>query len=207
MYETQGLVPLADDVTGSFTVIRYVKDAVNTAGGGPDGAQNSGNGIGNWTKAIQHQDGYGVPFGTPFGAGSDEGNAHRSFVPRLLNTGHHFDIEIRQFVPVMNPPTAPGGGLPNWDTLKHSNTHAAREAISIQRATDAFNRNINRIAGDEGIPIGQCGVAKLKKCRINSANFSLNRKTVAVQTFQFMARYVDEDSFVAAQSGIGQDKP
>jgi len=200
MYENQEFTPLAYDVTGTFTVIRYVKDAVNTAGGGPNGAVNSGNGIGNWTKASGILDAIGVPFG----AGSDEGNADKSFVPRSLNIGHHFDIEIRQFVPVKNSPLGPGAGLPSLASSASSPLGFLGN-VSGANASNSLNQNLNSLAGENAIPTGQCGVVKLKACRITEASFTMSKRSAARQTFQFYARYADEDSFTADKSGIGQD--
>lgn len=51
---------------------------------------------------------------------------------------------------------------------------------------------------------GQCAVARLKDCRINLANFSISKKSPAMQAFSFQAIYADEDSFVTSMSGEGQ---
>ena len=48
-------------------------------------------------------------------------------------------------------------------------------------------------------------VARLKNCRIIQADFKLNKLGLAMQTFQFMAVYADEDTFVTSASGIGQN--
>ena len=254
MYETQEFTPLAYDVVGSFTIIRYVRDAVNTAGGGPFGAKGVGNGIGNWTKglgaaapvaaaaesaaaAVQEAGssaaaaaaaavGLPIPAAAAaaaavgaagaaaenvVGPGADEGNTHRSLVPRLLNTGHHFDIEIRQFVPVANPPLTPGAGLPSAAAAVGSTTAGLDvfgdviDDVSLQNLNNSITQAVNALSGDGPIPEGQCGVVKLRNCRITSSSFTLSKRTAARQTFQFMARYADEDSFTADKSGIGQD--
>jgi hypothetical protein len=36
-------------------------------------------------------------------------------------------------------------------------------------------------------------------------HFSLSKKGVATQTFTFKARYVDDDTFIARKSGVGQE--
>lgn len=50
MYEGSSVEPLGYSVTGSFTVLRYVKDAGNAIGSRPSNiAENdAGNGVGNW---------------------------------------------------------------------------------------------------------------------------------------------------------------
>jgi hypothetical protein len=47
-------------------------------------------------------------------------------------------------------------------------------------------------------------VARLKDCRIARASFTINKKSPAMQNFTFQAIYADEDSFVTAMSGEGQ---
>ena len=53
---------------------------------------------------------------------------------------------------------------------------------------------------------GECTVALLRNCRITSSNFVLaNKRTVATQAFTFKAQAVDEDTFTAMKSGVGQE--
>lgn len=51
---------------------------------------------------------------------------------------------------------------------------------------------------------GQRSVANIRDIRITRADFNLGMKAVASQTFNFTALYVDEDSFKADFSGMGQ---
>jgi hypothetical protein len=53
-------------------------------------------------------------------------------------------------------------------------------------------------------PGGDIGVANIRNARISQADFSITKKGAAVQRFTFVALYVDEDSFVADFSGLGQ---
>ena len=49
------------------------------------------------------------------------------------------------------------------------------------------------------------GVARIRSCRITRADFTLGGKTQpAIERFTFKALYVDEDSFLAGFSGVGQ---
>ena len=52
--------------------------------------------------------------------------------------------------------------------------------------------------------VGDRGAANIRNCRITGADFRLVKKSVALQSFSFEALYVDEDSFVADFSGLGQ---
>lgn len=51
---------------------------------------------------------------------------------------------------------------------------------------------------------GQRSVANIRDVRITRADFNLGTKSVASQTFNFAALYVDEDSFKADFSGTSQ---
>jgi len=84
-YESKSLEPLSYDVTGSFTVIRYIdglKSKLESLGiGSPNGVDNKGNGIGSWTTI-----GNKSPLNQAFGSGSD-GRADRSMNPASLQDG------------------------------------------------------------------------------------------------------------------------
>lgn len=56
-----------------------------------------------------------------------------------------------------------------------------------------------KIPGAELMP-----VAKLKNCRLKQLDFSLTKRGTAVERYQFIALYADEDSFLANPSGQGQ---
>lgn len=53
--------------------------------------------------------------------------------------------------------------------------------------------------------IENCAIAILRDCRLTESSFSMSKKTAATQTFSFIARYADEDSFIARKSGVGQE--
>jgi hypothetical protein len=95
LYEPSSVEPLSYLVTGSFTVIRYVKDAVGNVGGGaPNGvAQNdAGDGVGNWGGAW----GGGLGnFLSANGVGND-GRANEALDPSTYANSVGFDIQIYQ---------------------------------------------------------------------------------------------------------------
>lgn len=66
----------------------------------------------------------------------------------------------------------------------------------------SFLENILGIGG--GVE-GECVVAKLQGCRIEQADFSLSKRSPALQTFRFKAQYAHEDTFIARKSGVGQE--
>jgi len=48
------------------------------------------------------------------------------------------------------------------------------------------------------------GVTRIRNCRITGADASVSKRGLFTQTFTFTANAVDEDSFIATQSGVGQ---
>ena len=54
--------------------------------------------------------------------------------------------------------------------------------------------------GIQGYTSNTLGVARIRDARINSAGLSVSKKSPAVQKFTFLARYADEDSFLAGSS-------
>lgn len=150
MYEGSSVEPLGYTVSGSFSVIRYAKDAAENVGGvKPNGVtgNDAGNGVGNWGGV------WGGSAGDFFarnGIGND-GRANEALDPSRFANGTTFDIEVYQKT-----------------------------------------------------PSGEIGVAKIRNVRITQADFALTKRGAAVQRFNFVALYVDEDSFVADFSGNGQ---
>jgi hypothetical protein len=150
MYEGSSVEPLGYNVSGSFSVIRYSKDAkANVQGSIPNGiAENdAGNGVGNWGSAWG---GKASDFLARNGVGND-GRANEALDPSKFSNGVSFDIQVYQKT-----------------------------------------------------PNGDIGVANIRNVRITQADFQLTKKGAAVQKFNFVALYVDEDSFVADFSGQGQ---
>jgi hypothetical protein len=150
MYEGSSVEPLGYTVSGSFTVVRYAKDAKSNVGGNsPSGVapNDAGNGIGNWGTAWGGSAG---DFLARNGIGND-GRAQEGLNPSKFSNGVSFDIQVYQ-----------------------------------------------KTAG------GDIGVANVRNVRITQADFQLTKKGAAIQRFNFVALYVDEDSFVADFSGLGQ---
>lgn len=150
-YETNSFEPLSYDVSGSFTVVRYVDDLKsrleNLGLGTPNNVSNLGNGVGGWTTLRDNSAGGILLSG--LGNGVD-GRADRSLNPSSFQDGVTFDIEIYQ-------------KMPNGDSL---------------------------------------GVARMRNARITSMNSSISKRSNMTQTFQFIAQFLDEDSFLADASSI-----
>jgi hypothetical protein len=79
-YEGSSVEPLGYTVSGSFTLIRYAKNAVKDIGSQPHATVNSGNGMGNWNDSGIGQ------------ANDIQAN------PADLHNGSTFDIEVYQKV-------------------------------------------------------------------------------------------------------------
>lgn len=89
--------PVAYDVTGSLTVIRYargLKDYVEGNGNAsPEDSSSLGNGIGSYKTSSMG--GIAAAIGLPSPDGFD-GRANEAFIPNRMYQSSMFDIEIRQ---------------------------------------------------------------------------------------------------------------
>lgn len=108
-----------------------------------------------------------------------------------------------------------GNGVGNWggvwggklgDFLSRNgigNDGRANEALDPSKFGNGttFDIQVYQKTDNAG---GALGVANIRNSRITQADFSINKKGVAMQRFNFVALYVDEDSFVADFSGKGQ---
>lgn len=113
-----------------------------------------------------------------------------------------------------NSMTDRGNGIGYW--RKGTGTlDAIKEDLNFKnpsgRAFESFNpKKLDKAATFdieiyENTPdIGVLGVAKLRGCRISGADFRIDKRGVAVQSFTFEATYADEDSHLADFSGRGQ---
>ena len=181
MYEGSSVEPLGYNVSGSFTVVRYIKDAKRATNSNiRDVASNdAGNGVGNWSGAW----GNGLFDSAALGFGND-GRANEALDPSRFDNGTTFDIQVYQKTP----------------------EQVSQNAVeSVLSGLSGFGRGEHYSGGlSSNKGIGYIGVANIRNCRITQADFSISKKGAAVQRFNFTALYVDEDSFVADFSGRGQ---
>jgi len=106
-----------------------------------------------------------------------------------------------------------GNGVGNWggawggtlgDFLARNgvgNDGRANEALDPSKFQNSVTFDIQVY---QKTPTGDIGVANIRNVRITQADFQLTKRGAAVQRFNFVALYVDEDSFVADFSGGGQ---
>ena len=208
MYEGSSVEPLGYTVSGSFTIIRYAKDANIASGGGkPRGiaGNDAGNGVGNWGSTW----GSGVNGGLKgalgnLGAGND-GRGQEALDPSRFANGTTFDIEIYQKVTREYNEGQIGARKSNNTSVFGADVFQ-ETSKALERARAQAERD-GSMALEALVGIGKqnsIGVAKIRNARIPKADFSLSKKGIATQRFSFVALYVDEDSFVADFSGQGQ---
>jgi hypothetical protein len=187
MYEGSSVEPLGYQVSGSFTIIRYAKDVKAATGQkAPNGlaSNDAGNGAGNWGSVW----GNGLFNGAAASLGlGNDGRANEAMDPSRFAQGTTFDIQVYQKVP--NAVSGPSGII---DQI----------ASGVQGVGDFLSGA--QVGGFGAGGANVIGVANIRNCRITQADFSMTKKGAAIQKFNFVALYVDEDSFVADFSGIGQ---
>lgn len=161
-YEVEVHQPLAYDVAGTLTIIRYARGLKDHYGSGvPKDVNNDGNGIGSMGLSA-----FGGPIGSALGLptadGQWDGKANEAFNPSRFFQSSMFNIEIRQKI--------------------------VGKELKIGNASDT-----------------EASIILIRDCRMEELAFTLNKKGVATQTFTFKARYVDDDTFIARKSGVGQE--
>lgn len=186
-FEVEVHQPVAYDVTGTLTVIRYgrgLKDYFK--GGAPNSVDNAGNGIGSMGLS-SFGGALGSALGLPTADGQFDGKADEAFNPARFFQSKMFNIEIRQKL-LEAQPSDPS-----------SITPANAASIAAQGLNDALVANATNPGGNE------TSVILIRDCRMEELSFTLSKKGVAIQTFSFKARYVDDDTFIARKSGVGQE--
>lgn len=76
----------------------------------------------------------------------------------------------------------------------------AHESLDPSRLSDAITFDIEvyqKIPGG-----GLTGIARVRNARITAMGSSISKRGTMIQSFQFAAMYLDEDSFVADASGV-----
>lgn len=108
-----------------------------------------------------------------------------------------------------------GNGIGNWgkawggDILTRNgvgNDGRPNENLDPSRLSNGTTFDIEvyqKVQTPDG-KLDELGVAKIRSVRITQADFNITKKNPAIQKFNFVALYADEDSFVADFSGRGQ---
>lgn len=199
VYEAMEIQPLMYEVHGSFTVIRYhqknIDHMLNRGYNIPAGLRHDKNGIGTWTidKLL-------AQIGMPFGPFAKEGRAHQAFDPSKMNKAMMFDIEIKVKV---------GHGQQQAIPIV-----ATKAVVDYTDQGQEFTRNEAQLNPD-GSPVvigtdfytapnTECTLAFIRNCRLTSTDFRVSKRGLAIQTYTFAAQYLNEDTFLADMSGVGQ---
>jgi hypothetical protein len=98
-----------------------------------------------------------------------------------------------------NQPNGPLGTLKNSGNF--TNDGRANEALNPGLFQNGTWFDIELF---QKLPNGQTGIARIKSCRIEQVDGQITKRGVFVQSFRFVANIVDEDSFLANESGVGQ---
>jgi hypothetical protein len=159
-FEVENVQPLAYDVTGTLSVIRYGRGLASYFGEhAPDNVNNLGNSVGSYGLS-SFGGAIGSALGLPTSDGQFDGSPDDNFNPSRLFQSKMFDIEIRQKIPKSN-----------FNPGEYDDTPAVL----------------------------------IRDCRFEDLQFELNKRGVATLTMTFRARYVDDDTFIARKSGVGQE--
>lgn len=181
-YEVEVNQPLSYDVEGSLTIVRYgrgiqkyMKDRA------PSKVSNEGNGVGSYgVKGLSN-----ATLGLPNLSGQMDGAADQNFNPGRLFQSKQFDIEIRQKLP------------------KIANTGTLDLVKQVQKALGALD---DILARDLTSPNAEeATIAFLRDCRFTEMDFNMSKKSPALMTLKFKARYADDDTMISRKSGVGQE--
>jgi len=184
-FEVEVHQPLSYDVEGQLTIIRYARGLKKYMDESAPGATaDKGNGIGSF-KVGGVGGAIGSALGLPSADGQFDGAADEGFTPGRMFQSKMFDIEIRQKVPSNKP-----------DGFKNVAEFITDFFTGI---ADALVKNPTNPADDE------TSIVLLRDCRFTGMDFKLTKRGVALQTLTFKARYMDDDTFIATKSGVGQE--
>lgn len=101
-FEVEVHQPVAYDVTGSMTIIRYARGLTDyykkNGYSSPEDASKKGDGVGSFGNS-SFAGAVGAALGLPTADGQFDGKANEAFVPSRMYQSAMFDIEIRQRLP------------------------------------------------------------------------------------------------------------
>lgn len=110
-------------------------------------------------------------------------------------------------------PNDAGNSVGNWGQVWGGTGSDIQAQLGVGNAGRA-NEALDPSKFDNGVgfdiqvyqktPGGDLGVSNIRNARITKAAFTIQKRGVATEMFEFVAQYLDEDSFVANQSGGGQ---
>ena len=100
-----------------------------------------------------------------------------------------------------------GNGIGNWGTGSWANDGKAYPALDPSTFSTGtfFDIEVYQKAMDTTNTIVMMPFAKIRECRIVAARTVIQKKTATIQTFAFIGKYLDEDSFLAIPSVLPQN--
>jgi len=106
--------------------------------------------------------------------------------------------------------TETGNGIGAWgpDGVVYDLTASGNDGRANQSLNPVYLKNsvmFDIEVYQKGPHNDEVPVAQLPNCRIIQSDFKLSKRGVATQTFQFIAVYANEDTFVTSASGVGQN--
>lgn len=183
-FEVETIQPLAYNVEGQLSIIKYARGLKSyLKERAPDNASDNGSGVGS-LRSGSALGAVGSALGLPTTDGQFDGGADEAFVPGRFFQSKMFNIEIRQKIPIVDT------GTITSETIRR---------LGLENLDDALVRDVVRPSDNETT------IVFLRDCRFTDLGFAMTKRGVAVQTLRFKARYADDDTFIAAKSGVGQE--
>lgn len=133
-YEGDSVEPLSYMVSGSFSIIRYVKGVKSLLGNNAAGSlaeNDAGNGVGNWGTAWGGKPGDILARN---GIASNDGRAHEALDPSKFAAGTTFDIQIYQKI------AGPDGQPQLLGILNIRNSRITQADFGLQKKSLATER-------------------------------------------------------------------
>jgi hypothetical protein len=185
-YEANSFEPLAYDVSGSFTIFRYIEGAV-------DAAKRSGATVtaqtGNISTAAIFSNAINATLGIDNGASpsiSGGGSAPKD-ASNLGNGAGSFTPNPTDFIA---------------NTIGDPNDGRAQNSFNPIKLNEGMVFDIEFY---QKMPDGgTSGISRVRNCRFELMEAQVTKKSVMLQSFKFIGQYLDEDSFIADESGQGQ---
>lgn len=189
MYEAQEVQPLSYAVSGSFTIIRYAKGLKTLINGGNKNTVLGNNLLGAAIAGVVQaiEPGFNNNTSTPGPGGGAP--------PNVSDRGNSIGSWAGEQGGIINKSI----GNPFGGTAADARTDQSLDPGKLNKSL-MFDIEIRQQAGG-GL---DGGMARIRNCRITSAEFNMSKRSLGTQTFTFEAMYADEDSFIASLSGIGQ---
>jgi hypothetical protein len=194
-FEVEVIQPLAYEVTGTLSIIRYGRGLQEYfAEHAPNSVDQAGNSVGSYGLSA-FGGALGSALGLPTPDGQFDGKPDDAFNPSRFFQSTMFNIEIRQRLPKQS------------DLGTQSQWKPKNVGEGLKDLGTSFLEGFNDILIKDKTSAGndETSVVLLRDCRFEDLAFELSKKGVATLNLTFRARYADDDTFLARKSGVGQE--